>query len=102
MQISKVYFLTALIAVLPGALAGICKPKKPVYTCDGHLKCCTMPLQGVNNVAAYCSDGDMTDAGCSAMNVICCSEAAEKTKALTPRGYTYIGCSTPVVSYQRM
>ena len=171
MQISTVYFLTAVMAVLPGALAGMCKPPpSPVYTpepepvstppvysspppvysssaapvstppvttppayiCDGHLKCCTMPLQG--DVGAYCTEGDMpgmlssvpsscfllllffvfpkantefrdsTATGCtSAQYTICCSEDAEKNKALTPRGYTYKGCVDPTVkTYGRM
>ena len=129
MQISTVYFLTAFLTILPGALAGPCKPS---YTCDGDLKCCTMKLQG--NVGAYCTDGNMpgtlsplgapilhlipspvfvfffflylkltmgaydyyVDTGCGTNNVICCKKDA--VKSLTPRGYTYSGCSNPGIS----
>jgi len=119
MQISTIYFPAASVAVLPGALAGKCKPKHssaytspvytppvyssftpvqtpPAYTCVGNLKCCTMPLQG-GNVAAYCAQSNAPAAGCSTgMYTLCCDYNAEE--ALTPRGYTYVGCSDPTVS----
>ncbi|RPB23114.1 hypothetical protein L211DRAFT_839071 [Terfezia boudieri ATCC MYA-4762] len=64
-----------------------------VYTCKGNFKCCTMPLQP-GGVAAYCAQGNMTEEGCSGtLHTICCRYDAEE--ALTPRGYTYVGCSEP-------
>lgn len=58
MQISKLHFLTALFAVLPGTLA-IASPCTSVsFICDGDLKCCSMPLQR-GTIAAYCGQGNM-------------------------------------------
>ncbi|KAF8423397.1 hypothetical protein EV426DRAFT_603374 [Tirmania nivea] len=67
-----------------------------VYTCKGNFKCCTMPLQtgGTAGVAAYCMQGNMPEGGCpGTLHTICCEYDAEE--ALTPRGYTFLGCSEP-------
>ncbi|RPB18782.1 hypothetical protein L211DRAFT_843240 [Terfezia boudieri ATCC MYA-4762] len=70
-----------------------------VYTCKGNIKCCTMPLQtgGTADVAAYCSPLNMTEQGCGVLNPICCRYDAEE--ALTPRGFTYLGCSNPGITH---
>ncbi|KAF8453707.1 hypothetical protein BDZ91DRAFT_748689 [Kalaharituber pfeilii] len=90
MQFFTLSLLTALAAI-PAALAAP-QVLRRTTVCDGNLVCCSQGLQG--NVAYYCGSGPITEEyGCDMVTVCCAKDA---TKDLTPRGYTWTGCSMPV------
>lgn len=94
MQSKAFVLLVATFMALPAALAVPATTKPRHLTCDGNLYCCSKGLQG--NIGYYCGSGPITKENQCDMVIVCCVKGAGRE--LTPRGYTYRGCSMPGTS----